>query len=91
VLTGCTDDHGEAAKAFVEKRPQCPMAAEAGPSGVERDDRKDPPRLQSRKAAALASLAITPSSESTVAGLRILDAGEGLPRLPDLEFAIYEE
>jgi DNA-binding transcriptional LysR family regulator len=43
------------------------------------------------RAAALAGLAITPLPESAViAGLRILNAEAGLPRLPDLEFAIYE-
>jgi DNA-binding transcriptional LysR family regulator len=41
------------------------------------------------RAAALAGLAITPLPVSAViAGLRILD---GLPRLPDLEFTIYEK
>jgi DNA-binding transcriptional LysR family regulator len=44
------------------------------------------------RAAALAGLAITPLPASAViAGLRILDAEAGLPRLPDLEFAIYEK
>ena len=44
------------------------------------------------RAAALAGLAITPLPASAVtAGLRILDTEEGLPRLPDLEFAIYEK
>jgi DNA-binding transcriptional LysR family regulator len=43
------------------------------------------------RAAALAGLAITPLPASAViAGLRILEEG-GLPRLPDLEFAIYEK
>jgi len=49
------------------------------------------PSLTGVRAAALAGLAITPLPVSAViAGLRILDAEEGLPRLPDLEFAIYE-
>jgi hypothetical protein len=44
------------------------------------------------RAAALAGLAITPLPASAViAGLRILDAEAGLPRLPDQEFAIYEK
>jgi DNA-binding transcriptional LysR family regulator len=44
------------------------------------------------RAAALAGVAITPLPESAViTGLRILDAEAGLPRLPDLEFAIYEK
>jgi DNA-binding transcriptional LysR family regulator len=48
------------------------------------------PSLTGVRAAALACLAITPLPASAViAGLRILDAG--LPRLPDLEFAIYEK
>ena len=43
-------------------------------------------------AAALAGLAVTPlPASAVVAGLRILGAEEGLPRLPDLEFAIYEK
>ena len=50
------------------------------------------PSLTGVRAAALAGLAITPLPASAViAGLRILDAGEGLPHLPDLEFAIYEK
>jgi DNA-binding transcriptional LysR family regulator len=50
------------------------------------------PSLTGVRAAALAGLAITPLPASAViAGLRILDAEEGLPRLPDLEFAIYEK
>src|SRR5271166_5444777 len=41
---------------------------------------------------ARAGLAIAPLPASAViAGLRILDAEAGLPRLPDLEFAIYEK
>ena len=44
------------------------------------------------RAAALAGLAITPLPASAViAGLRILESEAGLPRLPDLEFAIYEK
>jgi DNA-binding transcriptional LysR family regulator len=50
------------------------------------------PSLTGVRAAALAGLAITPLPASAViTGLRILDGGEGLPRLPDLEFAIYEK
>ena len=50
------------------------------------------PSLTGLRAAALAGLAITPLPESAViAGLRILDAEAGLPRLPDIEFAIYEK
>ena len=50
------------------------------------------PSLTGLRAAALAGLAITPLPESAViAGLRILDAKAGLPRLPDQEFAIYEK
>src|SRR5246127_3031821 len=50
------------------------------------------PSLTGVRAAALAGLAITPLPESAViAGLRILDGEAGLPRLPDLEFAIYEK
>src|ERR1700761_669929 len=49
------------------------------------------PSLTGVRAAALAGLAITPLPASAViAGLRILGAEAGLPRLPDLEFAIYE-
>jgi DNA-binding transcriptional LysR family regulator len=44
------------------------------------------PSLTGVRAAALAGLAITPLPASAViAGLRVLDAEEGLPRLPDLE------
>ena len=44
------------------------------------------------RAAALAGLAITPLPASAVrGGLRVLGAEAGLPRLPDLEFAIYEK
>ena len=50
------------------------------------------PSLTGVRAAALAGLAITPlPASAVVAGLRILGAEEGLPRLPDLEFAIYEK
>jgi DNA-binding transcriptional LysR family regulator len=50
------------------------------------------PSLTGVRAAALAGLAIAPLPESAViAGLRILDAKAGLPRLPDLELAIYEK
>ena len=49
------------------------------------------PSLTGVRAAALAGLAITPLPASAViAGLRVLGAESGLPRLPDLEFAIYE-
>src|SRR5437764_4785005 len=50
------------------------------------------PSLTDVRAAAIAGLAITPLPASAViAGLRILGAAEGLPQLPDLEFAIYEK
>jgi DNA-binding transcriptional LysR family regulator len=50
------------------------------------------PSLTGVRAAALAGLAITPLPASAViAGLRVLGLQEGLPRLPDLEFAIYEK
>ncbi|HXN68851.1 MAG TPA: LysR substrate-binding domain-containing protein, partial [Bradyrhizobium sp.] len=50
------------------------------------------PSLTGVRAAALAGLAITPLPASAlIAGLRILGVGEGLPPLPDLEFAIYEK
>jgi DNA-binding transcriptional LysR family regulator len=50
------------------------------------------PSLTGVRAAALAGLAITPLPASAlIAGLRILGVKEGLPRLPDLEFAIYEK
>ena len=50
------------------------------------------PSLTGVRAAALAGLAITPLPASAViAGLRILDPEVGLPRLPDLGFAIYEK
>ena len=49
------------------------------------------PSLTGVRAAALAGLAITPLPASAlIAGSRILGVEEGLPRLPDLEFAIYE-
>ena len=50
------------------------------------------PSLTGVRVAALAGLAITPLPASAlIAGLRILGAEEGLPSLPDLEFAIYEK
>jgi DNA-binding transcriptional LysR family regulator len=50
------------------------------------------PSLTGVRAAALAGLAITPLPASAlIAGLRILGVEDGLPRLPDLEFAIYEK
>src|ERR1700684_1284657 len=50
------------------------------------------PSLTGVRAAALAGLAITPLPASAiVAGLRVLGLEHGLPRLPDLEFAIYEK
>jgi len=50
------------------------------------------PSLTGVRAAALAGLAITPLPASAVtAGLRVVGLEEGLPRLPDLEFAIYEK
>lgn len=50
------------------------------------------PSLTGVRAAALAGLAVTPLPASAVVpGLRVLGAEEGLPRLPDLEFAIYEK
>ena len=50
------------------------------------------PSLTGVRAAALAGLAITPLPASAlIAGLRILGQEEGLPPLPDLEFAIYEK
>jgi hypothetical protein len=40
----------------------------------------------------LAGLAITPLPASAViGGLRILSVEDGLPRLPDLEFAVFEK
>lgn len=50
------------------------------------------PSLTGVRAAAVAGLAITPLPLSAVtAGLRVLGAAEGLPPLPDLEFALYEK
>jgi DNA-binding transcriptional LysR family regulator len=50
------------------------------------------PSLTGVRAAALAGLAITPLPASAIiAGLRVLGLEDGLPRLPDLEFAIYEK
>jgi DNA-binding transcriptional LysR family regulator len=50
------------------------------------------PSLTGVRAAALAGLAITPLPASAmIVGLRILGAEEGLPHLPDLEFAIYDK
>jgi DNA-binding transcriptional LysR family regulator len=50
------------------------------------------PSLTGVRAAALAGLAVTPLPKSAVIpGLRVLGTDEGLPRLPDLEFAIYEK
>jgi DNA-binding transcriptional LysR family regulator len=50
------------------------------------------PSLTGVRAAALAGLAITPLPASAlIEGLRILGVEEGLPPLPDLEFAIYEK
>jgi DNA-binding transcriptional LysR family regulator len=50
------------------------------------------PSLTGVRAAALAGLAITPlPASAVVAGLCTLDTEAGLPRLPDLEFAIYEK
>jgi DNA-binding transcriptional LysR family regulator len=49
------------------------------------------PSLTGVRAAGLAGLAVTPLPVSAiVGGLRVLGAAEGLPRLPDLEFAIFE-
>jgi DNA-binding transcriptional LysR family regulator len=50
------------------------------------------PSLTGVRAAALAGLAITPLPTSAIiAGLRMLGTQDGLPRLPDLDFAIYEK
>lgn len=50
------------------------------------------PSLTGVRAAAVAGLAVTPLPLSAVTnGLRILGTGDGLPPLPDLEFAIYEK
>src|ERR1700731_5028997 len=49
------------------------------------------PSLTGVRAAALAGLAITPLPASAiVAGLRVLGVENGLPLLPDLDFAIFE-
>jgi DNA-binding transcriptional LysR family regulator len=49
------------------------------------------PSLTGVRAAALAGLAITPLPASAIVdGLRVLGTRDGLPRLPDLEFAIFE-
>jgi len=51
-----------------------------------------PPFTGGGSRVALAGLAITPLPASAlIAGLRILGVEEGLQRLPDLEFAIYEK
>jgi DNA-binding transcriptional LysR family regulator len=50
------------------------------------------PSLTGVRAAALAGLAITPLAASAVIpGVRTLGAQDGLPPLPDLEFAVYEQ
>jgi DNA-binding transcriptional LysR family regulator len=50
------------------------------------------PSLTGVRAAALAGLAITPLPGSAlIAGLRSLGVADGLPPLPDLEFAIYDK
>ena len=49
------------------------------------------PSLTGVRAAALAGLAVTPlPASAVVGGLRVLGAADGLPRLPDLEFAVFE-
>ena len=49
------------------------------------------PSLTGVRPAALAGLAITPlPATAVIAGLRILGVEDGLPPLPDLEFALYE-
>jgi DNA-binding transcriptional LysR family regulator len=49
------------------------------------------PSFTGVRAAALAGFAITPLPASAIiAGLRVLGVESGLPRLPDLEFAIFE-
>jgi DNA-binding transcriptional LysR family regulator len=49
------------------------------------------PSLTGVRAAALAGLAITPLPASAITnGLRVLGVSDGLPPLPDLEFAIFE-
>jgi DNA-binding transcriptional LysR family regulator len=50
------------------------------------------PSLTGVRAAALAGLAVTPlPASAVVAGLRVIGEDSGLPRLPDLEFAIFEK
>ncbi len=50
------------------------------------------PSLTGVRAAALAGLAVTPLPASAIGpGLRILGEADGLPSLPDLEFAIFEK
>ncbi len=50
------------------------------------------PSLTGVRAAALAGLAVTPLPLSAIVkGLRVLGPESGLPRLPDLEFAIFEK
>jgi DNA-binding transcriptional LysR family regulator len=50
------------------------------------------PSMTGVRAAALAGLAVTPVPMSAVvAGLRILSAHDGFPRLPDIDFGIYEK
>ncbi|HEX4181086.1 MAG TPA: LysR substrate-binding domain-containing protein [Caulobacteraceae bacterium] len=50
------------------------------------------PSLTGVRAAALAGFAVTPLPASAIVdGLRVLGEREGLPPLPDLEFAIYEK
>ena len=49
------------------------------------------PSLSGVRAAALAGLAVTPLPASAIGkGLRVLGERDGLPSLPDLEFAIFE-
>ena len=49
------------------------------------------PSLSGVRAAALAGLAVTPLPASAIcAGLKILGKQEGLPSLPDLQFAVFE-
>jgi DNA-binding transcriptional LysR family regulator len=65
-----------------------PFLATADPERPSLESR----RPSYRESAALAGLAITPLPASAlVAGLRIPGVEEGLPPLPDLEFAIYEK
>ncbi|HYZ24405.1 MAG TPA: LysR substrate-binding domain-containing protein [Rhodopila sp.] len=50
------------------------------------------PSLTGVRAAALAGLAVTPLPASSIApGLRILGEEDGLPPLPDLDFALFEK